>query len=494
MLVVGAGLSGIGAACRLKTDCPGRTYAVLEARAASGGTWDLFRYPGVRSDSDMYTLGYPFRPWTEPEAIADGPEILRYLRDTAAAYGVDREIRFGQKVTGAIWSSRTSRWTVSVMSRGTEDAPAGPLVYTCRFLYLCTGYYSYDGGYRPEFSGLERFRGEVVHPQAWPAHLDYRGRRVVVVGSGATAITLVPAMAAQAAHVTMVQRSPSYVLAVGRIVDPVAARLARLPAAWSRRLARWKSVLVTQAFYLFCRRRPLAARRLLRSAAARQLPADYPVDPDFSPSYDPWDQRLCVVPDGDLFDSISAGTSSVVTGRIETFTETGLVMSSGEAIEADLVVLATGLELVSWGGMTLTVDGTAVDPGSTYVYRGCLLSDVPNLAFCVGYVNASWTLRADLTWRYVSRLLNHLTEHGYDVAVPRHPEEAGVDGPVFNLSSGYVARAADRLPKVGTKGPWHFHQNYPLEWVLMRTADLTEDMEFGRTPGPEPAPAPSLTR
>jgi cation diffusion facilitator CzcD-associated flavoprotein CzcO len=495
VLIVGAGLSGIGAAYRLQTECPGRTYAILESRSASGGTWDLFRYPGVRSDSDMLTLGYPFRPWTHSQTIAEGPDILRYLRETASEYGIDRMIRYGQRVVAATWDRESARWTVTVMREEAEDAPAGGIVYTCRFLYLCTGYYSYDGGYRPEFPGLGRFRGEVVHPQAWPEDLDYAGKQVVVIGSGATAMTLVPAMAGTAAHVTMVQRSPTYVISLPRI-DPIAAGLVKaLPPAWGRRLARWKNVVMTQAFYLLCRRRPRAARRLLRAGAERQLPEGYPVDPDFTPTYDPWDQRMCIVPDGDLFESISAGTSSVVTGQVEAFTEAGIRMSSGEELDVDLVVLATGLRLVPWGGITLNVDGAEVDPGSTFVYQGCLLSDVPNLAFCVGYVNASWTLRADLSSRYVCRLLNYMAEHGYDAAVPRYSEAPGSGGPVFNLSSGYVARTAALLPKQGRRGPWRFRHNYPLDFFLSQTADLTTEMEFSRATEPRPAPAPvaSLT-
>lgn len=489
VLVVGAGLSGIGAAYRLQTECPGRTFAVLEARATSGGTWDLFRYPGVRSDSDMHTLSYPFRPWTGGDTIADGPEILAYLRETAAVFGIDRHIRYGRRVIAASWDSEAARWTVQVAGTGSSDGIASE-TYTCAFLYLCTGYYSYEGGYRPELPGIERFRGPVVHPQEWPARLDYAGRRVVVIGSGATAISLVPALARTAAHVTMVQRSPTYVLSLPR-TDPLTTRLERfLPRQWSRRLARWRSVVVTQAFYRLCRHWPRQARKLLAAGAARHLPPGYPLDPNFTPTYEPWDQRMCVVPDADLFASLSAGTSSIVTGRIETLTETGVQMVSGEEIEADLVVSATGLQLVPWGGISLTVDGTQVDPGTTLVYRGCLLADVPNLAFCVGYVNASWTLRADLSSRYVCRLLNHLARHDLDICVPRRPPHLEATAPAFNLSSGYVQRAAAMLPKQGDRAPWQFPQNYPLDFLRTRTGDLTRDMEFFRAPARSRRPAP----
>ncbi len=484
VLIVGAGLSGIGAAYRLQTECRAKTYAILERRTASGGTWDLFRYPGVRSDSDMFTLGYPFRPWRQPRAIADGPDILHYLRDTAAAYGIDRHIRYDQKVVAASWDSDAACWTLEVQGSGIPSPH-----YTCRFLYLCTGYYSYDGGYRPELPGVGRFQGKVVHPQEWPDDLDYTGKKVVVVGSGATAITLVPAMAKKAAQVTMVQRSPTYVASLPR-TDPVAARLARvLPPGLSNRIARWRSVFFTQAFYLFCQHYPEAARRFLRSAAARQLPDGYQLDPNFNPAYNPWDQRMCLVPDGDLFQSIAAGTSSVVTDHIETFTETGLRLESGVEIEADLVVLATGLKLVAWGGIALSVDGTVVDSGTTLVYRGCLLSGVPNLAFCIGYTNASWTLRADLSSRYVCRLINYMAANDYVTAVPTPTERVTPRGPVFALKSGYVERAASLLPKQGDKDPWRFFHNYPIDLLMSRAAGITASMEFARSSAQDRRPA-----
>ncbi len=473
VLIVGAGLSGIDAAYRVGTECPGRSYALLEARDASGGTWDLFRYPGVRSDSDMLTLGYPFRPWRGPESIAEGPDILAYIRETAAAFGIDRRIRFGQRVTSAAWDSGAARWTVE-----SEDPAGRRQRHSCRFLYLCTGYYSYEGGYRPELPGADRFGGTVVHPQDWPDDLDYAGKQVVVIGSGATAITLVPAMARTAAHVTMVQRSPTYVVALPR-TDPLVSRLrAVLPESLAHRLARWRNVLVGQAFYLFCRYRPRAARKFLGAAAARALPEGYEMDPDFAPRYDPWDQRMCLVPDGDLFASIRDGTSSIVTGHIETFTETGVRLRSGDELEADVVVSATGLQLLAWGGIRMAVDGVPVDPGQTLVYRGCLVSDVPNFAFCAGYVNASWTLRADLSSRYVCRLLNYLAAKGYTTAVPRRRHGGVEPTPFFGLESGYVKRAAHLLPKQGDREPWRFHNNYPVDFVRSRTGRLAADMEF----------------
>ncbi len=473
VLIVGAGLSGIGAAAHLQDECPDRSFTILEARGALGGTWDLFRYPGVRSDSDMYTLGYRFRPWTDAKAIADGASIRTYVEDTARERGIDRAIRYHHRVVRASWSSETARWTVTAERTDTGDE----VRLTCAFLSVCSGYYRYDEGYTPDLPGLDAFRGTVVHPQHWPEDLDYRGRRVVVVGSGATAVTLVPAMAAQAAHVTMLQRSPGYVASLPAR-DPLADLLrSRVPARVAYPLVRWKNVLVSLASYRLSRRRPALMRWLLRRGARRLLPEGYDVDTHFAPSYDPWDQRLCLVPDGDLFAAIRSGAASVVTGRIATFAEHGVRLESGEELEADLVVTATGLNLLPVGGMAIVVDGEEVDLAGTYSYKGMMLSGVPNFALTIGYTNASWTLKADLVAHYVCRLLNHMAAHGYDVVTPVVPEDA--DGwdpvPLIDLQSGYVLRSIDRLPRQGPAAPWRLHQSYPKDVRLMRRGPVDDE-------------------
>lgn len=460
VLIVGAGLSGIGAAYRLQTQSPGRTYAVLEAREDIGGTWDLFRYPGIRSDSDMFTLGFPFHPWKDPKAIADGPAILSYLRETATTYGIDRRIRFRQRVVRASWSSAEALWTVETDSE----------TYTCSFLYVCSGYYSYESGHTVEFAGLDEFRGRVVHPQQWPQDLDYSGKRVVVIGSGATAVTLVPAMAGEAAHVTMLQRSPSYI-ASRPATDVVSDRLrAILPGKLAHRIIRGKNVAFSTLAYQAFRRWPDLATRLLSSGVAKQLPASIPLDPHFKPSYKPWDQRLCLVPDADLFEALRDGTASIVTDQVETFTPDGIRLASGADLQADLVVTATGLKMVALGNIELTVDGSRVDPHDTFVYKGMMLSGVPNLAWCIGYTNNSWTLRSDLTSQYVCRLLNHLDRLGLSICVARTgpSASAATARPVVDLSSGYIQRAAGILPRQGSSGPWRLRQNYPRDLVALR--------------------------
>lgn len=466
VLVIGAGLSGIGAAYRLQTECPGRGYAILEARESSGGTWDLFRYPGVRSDSDMFTLGYPFRPWRQPKSIAAGETVLDYLRDTAAEYGIDKHIHYGRRVTDASWSTATARWTVHT-DTGEE--------WTCSFLYVCTGYYRYESGYEADFPGRESFPGEVVHPQRWPAGLDYAGKRVVVIGSGATAVTLVPALAERAAHVTMLQRSPSYLLAL-----PTRENGAKLVGP---RLVRARNVLLTWALYQASRRWPERVARSLRAGVAKQLPADVPVDPHFTPRYDPWDQRLCVVPDGDFFAAMRAGRASVVTAAIDTFTERGIRLTNGDQLDADVIVTATGLTMVAFGEIALTVDGRAIDPHDLHVYKGMMFDGVPNLAWCVGYTNASWTLRADLTSSYVCRLLNYLARHRIDIATPRLPASAHDTGePLMDLRSGYVQRAAALLPRQSDRRSWRMLNNYLLDLPRMRLSRVDDgDMMFART-------------
>ncbi|MFF1822682.1 flavin-containing monooxygenase [Kribbella sp. NPDC058245] len=459
VLIVGAGLSGIGAAYRLQTQSPDRSYAILEARDAIGGTWDLFRYPGIRSDSDMFTLGFPFHSWAG-KAIADGTDIREYVNETASTYGIDKHIRFGQKVLRASWSSETALWTVET----------GDSSYTCSFLYTCSGYYDYDQGYVVDFPGQAEFQGQVVHPQHWPEDLDYTGKRVVVVGSGATAVTLVPAMAETAAHVTMLQRTPSYI-ASRPAVDAFADRIhGLLPDKLAHRLIRTKNIATSTLTYNAFRKFPAHAAWLLNRMAAKQLPDSIPADPHFIPTYKPWDQRLCLVPDSDLFRALRKGTASVVTDEIERFTPTGLLLKSGAELEADLVVTATGLKMVALGKIELTVDGRPVPVNETFVYRGLMLSGVPNLAWCVGYTNNSWTLRSDLSSQFVTRLLNHLRATGTDICRPEiDPAEYDAPRvPVVDLSSGYIRRAADILPRQGAGGPWRLRQNYPRDLVTFR--------------------------
>ena len=475
VLIVGAGLSGIGAAHHIQDKCPGKTYAVVEARDAIGGTWDLFRYPGVRSDSDMYTLGYSFRPWPDAKAIADGPAILAYVRDTAREAGIERHIRFNQRVVRAEWSTADARWTV-ILER-TDTGERAEL--TCSFLFGCTGYYRYDEGYTPEFPGVERFRGPIVHPQHWPNDLGYAGKRVAVIGSGATAVTLVPAMARSAAHVTMVQRSPSYVVSLPA-VDPIARFLRRiLPAKLAYPVVRWKNVLLTMAVFQLSRRRPRLVKGLIRKGVEDSLAPGYDVDTHFRPPYNPWDQRMCLVPDGDLFEALNEGTASIVTGRIESFTEHGLALESGGEVEADVIVTATGLQLLPIGGVQLAVDGREVALPETMGYKGMMLGGVPNFAFAVGYTNASWTLKCDLTCEYVCRLLKHMDEHGYRQCTPRNRDPSVLPEPFIDFTSGYVLRSIDEFPKQGSKAPWRLHQNYPRDILAVRLGGLEDGaMEF----------------
>jgi len=472
VIVVGAGLSGVGGACHLKMECPTKSFVILEGREKLGGTWDLFRYPGVRSDSDMYTLGYRFRPWRDNKAMADGPAILSYIRDTAAEYDINNSIRYNHRVRRASWSSHDARWTV--------EAETGNAVVqlTCNFLYLCTGYYDYKNGYTPEWPGVARFRGTMVHPQKWPEDLGYADKRVVVIGSGATAVTLVPAMAQRAAHVTMLQRSPSYI--VSRPAEDVLANLLRrfLPDHAAYALTRWKNVLAGTFFYNLARKRPKVFKWMVARGVRRQLGKKYE-SKHFTPPYNPWDQRLCLVPDADLFRAMNEGRVSVVTDHIETFTEDGVLLKSGAHLDADIVVTATGLVLKLFSGMQLVVDGTPVELPRTLVYKGMMFSDVPNFAYAIGYTNASWTLKCDLTAEYVCRLLNHMDQHGYDVCTPRVRDRYIEEEPVIDFNSGYVLRGLDSLPRQGSKTPWRLHQNYVKDLRMMRYGRVEDDaMEF----------------
>jgi len=482
VLIVGAGLSGIGAAYHLQADSPRKTYAILEGRETIGGTWDLFRYPGIRSDSDMYTLGYAFKPWREAKAIADGPSILKYVRDTAVENGIERHIRFGHQVKRASWSSADARWTV--------DAEVGPdrqvVRLTCNFLFMCSGYYDYAEGYTPEFAGTERFKGEIVHPQKWPEDLDYSGKKVVVIGSGATAVTLVPEMAKTAGHVTMLQRSPTYV--VSRPAEDAAANWlrAKLPAKLAYGITRWRNVLFGMLFYNLARKKPEKTKERIIGMVREHLGPDYDVATHFTPRYNPWDQRLCLVPDADLFDAIKAGAASVVTDNIETFTETGLKLKSGQELAADVVVTATGLKMQLLSGLEVVVDGQRVNMADTMSYKGMMYSGVPNLASAFGYTNASWTLKCDLTCEYVCRLLNHMERTGRPIATPR--ADATVEtAPWLDFSSGYVQRGIAQFPKQGTKKPWKLHQNYALDMMSLRFGSVEDGvMQFSK---PEPAAA-----
>jgi monooxygenase len=476
VLIIGAGLSGIGSAHYLQERCPGKTYAILEAREAIGGTWDLFRYPGIRSDSDMHTLGYRFRPWTAAKSIADGESILDYVRATARDAGIDRKVRFGHRVIKASWSSEEARWTVTA-----ERGDGTEVTISCAFIMNCSGYYRYDEGFTPEFPGIEDFAGSVIHPQHWPEEPEYEGKRVVVIGSGATAVTLVPAMAEDAAHVTMLQRSPTYVVSVPG-EDPVAELLRKvLPARAVYPIVRWKNVLLQSVTYRLARSRPRLVKKLVRKGVMNALPAGYDVDTHFKPKYDPWDQRLCMVPDGDLFKSLRSGKAEIVTDRIERFTPTGIKLESGKELEADVVVTATGLNLLFLGGMRIEVDGEELDQSRAIAYKGMMLSDVPNLAFTIGYTNASWTLKADLVAEYACRLLNHMDANGYDISVPHLNDPTVSPEPILDFTSGYVQRSVADLPKQGSKEPWKLRQNYAVDLRKLRYGSLEDGaMQFKR--------------
>lgn len=476
VLIVGAGLSGVAAAYYLQKQCPHKSYVILEGRSASGGTWDLFRYPGVRSDSDMFTLGYSFHPWPEAKAIADGPSILNYIRETATQYGIDKQIRFQHRVRRATWSSADAQWTVEA-ERGPEQEI---IQFTCNFLFMCSGYYDYAQGYTPTWPGVERFCGRIEHPQQWPADLDYAGKRVVVIGSGATAVTLVPAMAERAAHVTMLQRSPTYIVSMPSH-DAFADRWRRrLPEQLAHNLVRWRNVLMGMYFYAAARRKPAETKAAILQGIRHELGPDYDVETHFAPRYNPWDQRLCLVPDSDLFKALKAGKASVVTDQIASFTESGLQLQSGKHLEADIIVTATGLVMKLMSGIQVVVDGQPVDLAKTVSYKGLMLSDIPNFAFVLGYTNASWTLKCELTCRYVCRLLNYMARHGYAQCTPRRDPTVGEE-PIVDFTSGYVQRALDQLPRQGSQRPWKLYQNYLLDLVTLRFGAVNDGtLAFGR--------------
>ena len=488
ILIIGAGLSGIGAAVHLGKHCPSKRYRIYEARSAIGGTWDLFRYPGIRSDSDMHTLGYNFKPWTDAKAIADGPSIRKYVNDTADQYGVRKHISFDTKIVAANWSSADQAWTVT-----SENTVTGAQEKTtCRFLFMCGGYYSYDKGYRPDFPGEEAFRGQIIHPQHWPENLDYAGKKVVVIGSGATAMTLVPSMADKAAHVTMLQRSPTYVVS-RPAVDGLANFLRKvLPDQWAYNLIRWRNVAFQQFFFRQTRKNPQKARERLLGMVREELGPDYEVEKHFTPSYNPWEQRLCLVPDSDLFNALKSGKASVETDHIDRFTEKGILLKSGKELEADIIVTATGLNLVFMNGVAVSLDGARVDPGRLLNYKGVMLSNVPNLAVTFGYTNASWTLKADLTSEYVSRLINLMDEKGATSAMPYLAAFPNETEPFVDFSSGYFQRVMDQFPRQHTEAPWKLHQSYFTDRKNLRDLPIEDGVMQFHIPSAKAASKPAL--
>jgi monooxygenase len=470
VIIVGAGLSGIGAAHYIQNRCPKKSYAVLEMRSSMGGTWDLFRYPGIRSDSDMYTLGYAFKPWKEAKAIADGPSILQYIKETAQEEGIDKKIKYDQKVVSASWSSEEAQWTIEVEQTQTKER----LYYSCNFLFMCSGYYSYDQGYTPEFEGVANYKGQIVHPQKWTEDVDYTDKKVIVIGSGATAVTLVPELAKKANSVTMLQRSPTYI--VSKPSKDYFANVFRkiLPVKWAYEVNRWRNVLLSLFFYKLSRSRPNFVKKLIKLGVRKSLGREYDVETHFTPKYNPWDQRLCLVPDDDLFASIRSGKAQVVTDQIDRFTENGIQLKSGQVLAADIVVTATGLKLEFLSGMTLKVDDKVIILPEHYVYRGMMISDVPNFAFSIGYTNASWTLKTDLTCAYVCRLLNHMQKNGTKTCTPKVDKDSMSDEPLLDFNSGYVVRALNALPKQGSKKPWKLNQNYPLDVINLKYSTLKD--------------------
>ena len=474
VLIMGAGLSGIDAAHHLRKLCPKKSYVILDQRERIGGTWDLFRYPGIRSDSDMLTMGYSFRPWPSPKAISPGEDIREYIAATAREERIDQHIRFRHRIVRASWSSPDARWTVEAI-HGDQ-----PVTLTCNFLFSCAGYYRYAAGYTPEFRGVERFPGKVVHPQAWPGDLDYAGKRVVIIGSGATAVTLVPAMAKTAAHVTMLQRSPTWIVSAPEQDAKANWLRKKLPAKWAYRLARWKNVAFMLYIYQLSQRYPEFVKAGILKKVQEQLGPDFDVATHFTPRYKPWEQRLCLVPDGDMFQAIRSGHASVVTDQIETFTEKGIQLKSGRVLEAEVIVTATGLVMQAFGGVELMVDGRKVDTGSTLAYKGVMFSGVPNLASVFGYINASWTLKADLICAYVCRLLNYMDRRSVRQVTARRGDEKAAAPFVENFSSGYMERALENWPKQGTRKPWRVYQNYIRDIFTLKLAPVDDEaLEFG---------------
>lgn len=470
VLIIGAGLSGIGAAYHLQTNCPNKTYAILEARDNIGGTWDLFRYPGIRSDSDMYTLGYVFKPWTEKKAIANGATVLNYIKETASENGIDQHIKFNHKATQAAWSSETATWTISVEKKG---------AISCNFLFICSGYYDYDNGYTPNFVGMNNFKGQIVHPQKWNEHIDYKDKEIIVIGSGATAVTLVPTLAKTAKHVTMLQRSPTYIVSRPS-EDKIATRFNKwLPSKIAYSLIRWKNALMGIYVYNIAQKKPQAVKKHLLDLVKKEMGPEYPVNTHFNPSYNPWDQRICMAPDSDLFNAIKAGTSTIVTDHIDRFTDQGILLKSGRELKADLIVTATGLTVQFAGGIKLVVDGKLMKNSKLISFKGMMLSNIPNLAGVVGYTNASWSLKCDLVCQHFCRLINYMDKNGKKQCTPRLKDSAVHTEPAIDLKSGYIFRAKDVLPQQGTEFPWKLHQNYVKDILLLKYKRVNDDaLEF----------------
>lgn len=483
VLIIGAGISGIGAAYHIHQKNPHLSYTMLERRARIGGTWDLFRYPGIRSDSDIFTLSFPWEPWTRPENVADGGDIREYLTETARKHGIDKHIAFNTYVRSVDWDSTTDMWSVHTEQDGVAKT------YRGRFLFFGTGYYDYDEPYAPEFPGIEDFAGQVVHPQHWPESLDYTGKKMVVIGSGATAISLIPSLTEKAAHVTMLQRSPTYLMSSPRINPVVQAIRKVLPRRTAYRLARGYNTFITVVTYVIARKAPRFSKWLIRNTAKRHLPEGYPVDVHFNPDYNPWDQRLCLILSCDFYEAINAGSAAVVTEHIDHIDDRGIVVKSGERVDADVIVTATGLQLQALGGVTVSLDGDEIKPQDRFVYKEHMLEDIPNLAWCVGYINASWTLRADLTARAFARLIAYMHSHGYTHAYPHLGDKPMDEKPAWNINAGYVRRAAHVLPKSGTERPWNVRHNYVLDAIDHRFDRIEEAMVFGRVPAETTQPA-----
>ena len=478
VLIIGAGFSGIGAAYRIHEKNPNLSYTILERRQRLGGTWDLFRYPGIRSDSDIFTLCFPWEPWTRPEMIADGDHIWEYMADTARKHGIDRHIRFNTYVRSADWDSATDTWTVRAERDGAEAT------YRCRFLFFGTGYYNYDEPYAPAFPGIEEFTGEVMHPQHWPESFDYAGKRIVVIGSGATAVSMIPSLTEKAGHVTMLQRSPTYMLSMPRINPVVHAIRKVLPLRLGNKAARLYATIFTVLTYAIARKAPKFSRWLMRELAKKNLPQDYPVDIHFKPRYNPWDQRLCLILENDLYTAVGDGRAEVVTDTIDHVDGSGIVLGSGRHVDADVIITATGLQLQALGGVEVSIDGAEVKPQDRFVYKEHMLEDIPNAAWCVGYINASWTLRADLTARSVAKLLAYMDSHGYTHAYPHLGDVPMPEKPAWNINAGYVQRALHALPKSGTHRPWNVRHNYVLDAIDHRFDRIEESMVFGRVTAP----------
>ncbi len=480
VVVVGAGISGIGAGYHLQDKSPDRTYVILEGRDDIGGTWDLFRYPGIRSDSDMYTLGYSFKPWTDPQSIADGPAILSYLNETADEFDIRRNIRFGHYVKSAAWSTEAGQWTVDVEQKGDGTR----LQFTCNFLFMCSGYYDYNQGYMPEFAGASDFNGQLVHPQHWPEDLDYSGKKVVVIGSGATAVTIVPEMAREASHVTMLQRTPTYMVwRPGG--DPMAEKLRQwFRPNFASSIIRWRNILFGMYFFRMCRKQPDKVRNMLLDGVREQLP-NVDIDKHFTPPYQPWDQRLCLVRDGDLFEAVRDNRASVVTDQIERFTADGIQLKSGESLPADIIVSATGLNMQLMSSLAVSVDGESVNAADSLSYKGMMFSDIPNLAVSFGYTNASWTLKCDLTCEYVCKLLNYMKKHNFSECLPARSAGEEAVAPFIDFSSGYVQRAMEKFPKQGKDKPWKVYQNFMLDKIALGLSSVDDGiMQFS---APRPA-------